>query len=198
MLLTKEQLRVAPFASSDHTRPVLTRIRATRDKETETITTVATDGYVLAEIIAPADDVSEYPKIREYKKNNPVDTALIDADIAKKIAKAIPKPKDTALPVLNHAIVEDGVISTTDLETTTSYAYREPEGDYPDYKQLLPKKPSNLQVAVNPKYLIKAAEMFEKYEGMTIELGEKKMDPIVLRSDSNGVQKMVVIMPLKS
>lgn len=194
MLLSKEHLSVGSLASKDDTRPILQQVKAVRNADGD-VTTVATDGYVLAEVIQRMPDPTEFPQVGDDSNNMPIDDAFIDAEVALKTKRAI--KKNSLLPILNYAIVEDGAITTTDLQTKVRYGFHKVEGNFPDYEPLVPRTPAEFQVRINPKYLIKGLQLFDKDDGMTIEFGATALSPVVLRSDSGGVKRTVVVMPLK-
>ena len=192
MLLSKALLSVGAIASDDDARPLLQHIKV--DRENGKVTAVATDSYILAEVIQETPDPLEFPKIGN-DENQPIEHALIDATVALAASKGI--PRKVVLPILNYALVEKNAISTTNLDTSTRHSYRDIEGKYPDYKKLIPA-PADFSVNLNPKYLIAACKLFDEHEGMSIEFGKTKMDPVVLRSNSAGVQKTVLVMPLRA
>jgi DNA polymerase III sliding clamp (beta) subunit (PCNA family) len=162
-------------------------------KDGDEVTAVATDGYIMGKVVQTVPSVDDFPRI-DGVDNKEITEAYIDRDVALKAIKSI--PKKTALPVLTFALVQEEFVTVTDLDTYTTFRKTPPEGDYPKHDELIPE-PAEKQVTLNPKYLIKALKMFDKHEGMTIEFGKDKLSPVVLRSNSGGVKKTVLVMPLK-
>lgn len=192
MLVSRNHLAVASVASKDDSRPLLQQVKIT--KADGKVTAVATDSYVLAEVIEETPGPTDFPLIGEDEPK-PVNEAYIEASVAIRASKTI--PKKNILPILNYGLVEKGALTTTNLDTATKHTLRDIEGNYPDYKKLIPE-PAEKRITVNPKKLIEGLKLFGEFDSMTIEFGEKALDPIILRSNSGGVKKTVVVMPLKS
>lgn len=190
MLISKNHLKTRFTASKDTTRPVLTSIQITKEKDE--VVAVATDGYVLSEVREQTPDDTEFPKVgplvgaNEYK---------LRATTANTISKSIKSNKH--LPVLNYGHVGLDSITTTDLEHTQEFTDAKIEGNFPDYKQLIPESSEALAtVKVNPAYLAVMAKVFKDESGVTIEFHGKDK-AVVLRSSENEHDILGVIMPLK-
>lgn len=197
MLVSKSLLSTIVTASKDDTRPLLTCIRVY--KEDDKIVSVATDGYILSEVIEStpnADDFPELPFTHSVEQPNDI---LIPADTAKKMIGSM--KKSVALPVLNYAQVLKDSIVTTDLEQTTALHFRSPEGNYPKYRELTDlteeKAKTYKTVKLNPKYLKQVMALFKDDYNVELSVSDDKFAPVYIRSEQDGVKKMAVIMPLK-
>lgn len=193
MLLTKKQLNLHHTASKDDSRPVLEQIYVR--KIGDEIVAVSTDSYVLAEVREPVVAVEDYPTATPDVPNAVIDSAYVQADVAKKIIPHI--PKKVVLPVLGYALLQKDELITTDLEKTTKFITREQEGKYPEYEKLVPE-PAEFSVTINPAKLKQVLEVFKDELSVTIEFGKDKMSPVVLRGGSAGTKITGVVMPLRS
>ena len=199
MLVSKTLLSTIVTASKDDTRPLLTCIRVY--KEGENIVSVATDGYILSEVIEKTPDVGDFPNVPISDHTlGEADDVLVPAETAKKMIAAI-KKSDT-LPVLNYAALTSASLTTTDLEMTTMLHFKSPEGNYPEYRKLITiddeKAKTYNSVTVNPKYLKQVMALFKDDYSVELSVSSDKYSPVFIRSENNGVKKTVVIMPLKA
>lgn len=198
MLVSKSLLSTIATASKDDSRPLLTCIRVY--KEDDKIVSVATDGYILSEVIESTPNADEYPELPFVKTDDEPESILVPAETAKKMIGSI-KKNDTGLPILNYAHLAKDTIVTTDLEQTTALHFRSPEGNYPEYRKLTDvdeeKAKTYKSVTVNPKYLKQVLALFKDDTSVELSVSEDKFAPVFIRSESNGVKKMAVIMPLK-
>lgn len=194
MLLTKRQLLLHHTASKDDSRPVLEQIYVFKE-DGETVA-VSTDSYVLAEVREQTELAENFPNVTPDVDNAEIESAYIQAEVAKKILPLI--PKKVVLPVLGKALVQKDELVTTDLDKTTKLITREQEGKYPDYKKLMPEKPAEFRVNLNPAKLKQVLEVFKDEHTLSIEFGEKPLDPVILRGGSAGTKIMAVVMPLKA
>lgn len=197
MLVSKSLLSTIVTASKDDTRPLLTCIRVY--KEDDKIVSVATDGYILSEVIESTPKADDFPELPFTHSDEQPESVLIPADTAKKMIGAM-KKSDT-LPVLNYAQLLKDSIVTTDLEQTTALHFRSPEGNYPEYRKLTEvteeKAQTYKKVTVNPKYLKQVMALFKDDYSVELSISDDKFAPVFIRSENNGVKKMAVIMPLK-
>lgn len=193
MLVSKNHLALAGLASKDDSRPLLMQIKVY--KEDGKVVAVATDSYILGEVIEETPAIEDFPNLKDGVEPKPTDEAFIERSIAERAKKTL--TAKAILPVLGYGLLEKDALTTTNLDTATVHTLRPVEGNYPEYRKLIPE-PAEFSVTLNPKNLIKALKMFDEHESMTIEFGEKRLDPVILRSNSGGVKKTVVVMPLKS
>lgn len=203
MLVSKEQIKVAKLAGSDDARPMLQQVKVY--KEDGKIVVVATDSYLLGEIIEPDNTpITDYPLLPGNDKYADPDEVLVPATVLIDLGKKI-KAKNT-LPILGLGMVEKGKVITTDLDTTTTLSFQEIEGEYPDYRKLMKNYSGKGKVTltVNPKLLVRALSMFGNDESVDITIHVEntglaaKLDPMLLTKEEAGVRKTAVIMPLKS
>lgn len=195
MLVSKSLLSTIATASKDDTRPLLTCIRVY--KEGDNIVSVATDGYILSEVIESTPAVDEFPELPSGPVTDDTQDVLVPAETAKKMIAAI--KKNDMLPVLNYAALSKEAITTTDLEQTTVLHFRSPEGNYPEYRELIEREEKKEYVTskVNPKYLKQVLAMFKDDTDVDISVSADKHAPVFIRSNHNGIKKTAVIMPLR-
>lgn len=198
MLVSKSLLSTIATASKDDTRPLLTCIRVY--KEDDKIVSVATDGYILSEVIESTPSADDFPELPFVKTDDTPESILIPAETAKKMIGSI-KKNDSGLPILSYAQLTKDTLVTTDLEQTTALHFRSPEGNYPEYRKLVEldeeKAKTYKKATVNPKYLKQVLALFKDDYSVELSISEDKFAPVFIRSESNGVKKMAVIMPLK-
>lgn len=193
MLLTRQQLLTHHTTSKDDSRPVLEHIYVFQDGD-DTVA-VSTDSYVLSEVRQKNPALDEFPNPVSEREYQEVESAMIQGVVAKKVVAAL--PKSPLLPILTHALVQKDEVITTDLDRTISFAYHPQEGKFPDYQKLIPA-PAEKQITFNPDKMRQALELFRgDTMSVTIEFGEAKLDPIVLRGSRNGAKITVIVMPLK-
>lgn len=192
MLISKHHLKTRFTASTDSSRPILNVIQLSTDGSD--IVAAATDGYVLSEVRerVPVDD--------EYPATDGV-VGVAEARIHAKTANAISSSMKTnkLVPVLSYAQVSNMGISTTDLERTFEFKDAQVEGNFPDYKPLIPKaEDAKATVKINPAYLATMAKLMKDEGSITLEI-HGDLSPVVFRSDSNTGRVITgIVMPLKS
>lgn len=161
MLLTKHNLSVVEFAQSDHSRPMLNTVCVEKGR------TVATDSYCLA-MVEPlaSENVADYPAMAGIKPRLKPKTTLLPAELVARMIKSL--PTKTSLPILEDKAVitkepkgQVGLASTN-LEVVRHFSAPEPEGEFPEYKKILPKTKGAKMMYLNPKYLKKMATWLEK------------------------------------
>lgn len=195
MLVSKSLLSTIASASKDDSRPLLTCIRVY--KEGDNIVSVATDGYILSEVIESTPAGDEFPELPSGPATDDTADVLIPAATAKKMIAAI--KKNDMLPILNFAALSKEAITTTDLEQTTVLHFRSPEGNYPEYRELIEREEKKEYVTskVNPKYLKQVLALFKDDTDVDISVSADKHAPVFIRSNHMGVKKTAVIMPLR-
>lgn len=191
MLLSKDNLAVAAFASKDETRLSLGGVYVEPDG-----TTVATNGRYLATVGPCHADRKDFPDIpgMNPETTTPGEQSLkafvLPADDAKAIAKALPKGRTiNTLPILAHAVVdvahsnENGTyrIGVTDLERPQIFQGRKVEGEFPDYRQVLPKGDPAWIVGLSAAYLKDIA-------ATALSLGVKHLKVEGFETDANSVK----------
>ena len=162
MILNRTNLELAAFASDDETRPALRSVHIGRGY------TEATDGHVMMRVAIPDLDANEFPSIEGMDCTSNGKEALIPADAAKTMAKAI--PRKSTLPILQN-LVWDARDSTdtelkfavTDLDTVQRFNPRPVEGPYPPVDNVIPKDNRVFQFSVNASKLAKALAFVAKH-----------------------------------
>lgn len=195
MLVSKNHLLVAKIASKDDSRPILTGVKFYKDADE--VVAVATDSYMLVEVRERTPPVTEYPKDQDGREYKAVDSVLVPARTALKLAGNI--VKRSVLPILKYALLEPSRITTTDLEDTTSLGFRSIEGNYPDYKKLVPSadEVGRYSVTIDPALLQKTLLLFKGESSIKLTVSAEKLQPVTVYSESDGVKRTAVIMPLK-
>lgn len=202
MLISKDQIRVAKLAGTDDVRPMLQRVKVY--KEDGKVVVVATDSYILGEIIEPDNTpIDDYPLLADGKKYEDPKEVLVPATVLTELGKRL--KKKNVLPILNLGVVEKNKVTTTDLDVATTLTFHDIEGAYPDYRKLMDgyKDRGTVSLTVNPKLLVRALSMFtEDSVQVTIHVDKDgkaaSLDPLLVTSELNGAKKTAVIMPLKS
>ena len=198
MLVSKALLSTVATVSKDNSHPLLTAIRIY--KEDDKIVSVATDGYILSEVIesTPSDD--DFPDLPFMQSEEHPDSVLVPAETAKKMMAAM-KKNDTGLPVLSYAKLVKGSIFTTDLDQTIALHFRSPDGNYPEYRKYTDLTEEEAKtyktVKLNPKYLKKTLALFKDDLSVELSISDDKFAPVFIRSEEYGINKTALIMPLK-
>lgn len=165
MLLNKHNLNIAALCSKEESRFTLNSILVTPQA------TVETDGHQLVKVTLPPDMKAEAFPIREGQPPA-VDTwkpFLLPASEALNIAKAL--PKKTTLPILKHAAVTEDTdsnghssIAVTDLEMARVFNTKKPEGNFPDFERVIPKKEdAEFRIAFNAELLRRVLQQVEAF-----------------------------------
>src|SRR3972149_4057561 len=128
MLLSRQQLGVLAFASTDASRQSLANLRIAPDG-----TVWATDGHTLARVrhIAPSED--EFPLIPTIPAEavSPTTSILLPASLARTICGALKKIKAGRLPILGYCLLKQAgdtlYLAVTDLEAPQVWQVRVPD-----------------------------------------------------------------------
>ncbi len=197
MLLNRQSLDVAKFASKSDTRPILSALCITPTH------VVATDSYHLLEV----EHVKQDDQVKPDGIRTDSGTGLLPAEAALHACKNIPSTKEDTLFALKHAFSSldgDGkkmTLTTTDLMQEKSVEATLIDGKYPDYGQIFPKEQPAARITVNAKYLKEIADYFAKHgdgEKVLIEFhGEDR--PLVFRGETRLASQKVrgLVMPLR-
>lgn len=204
-MLNKQNLSIHQFTSKSSIRPELEGIYIS-PKET-----VATDSIVLARIQIPKVNISDFPVIKKGKK--PLEKFkpfILPKKEAEKILKLI--PADPVLPILeNVALMKRGKdvveFAITDLQGISCLESNTIEGNFPNYKDLLPKKGRQIKVVLNPQLLKKVVNFVNEFTDgaipiVELEIPVEKNAPIRFnceRGTGDDKQKAeIILMPIKS
>jgi hypothetical protein len=198
MLLNRQSLDAAKFASKSDARPVLSALCINPTH------VVATDSFHLLEV----EHVNQDDQVKPDGIRNDFGTGLLPAEAALDACKNIPNPKEDTLFALKHAFSStdaDGkrmTLTTTDLMQEKSVEAILIDGKYPHYESIFPTGEPVSRIMVNAKYLKEMAEYFAKHgdaEQVLIEFhGEDR--PLVFRGETRlaGQKVRGFVMPIRA
>lgn len=208
MLITRQALNAAHFASSDVTRVELQNIRVDPDG-----TVWGSNGHVALkvtqapELTNPAD-FPIIPGIPDTAKS-PVYPVLVPASVALDMVKALGKVKRAHIPVLTRAVllVTDtmGYLACTDLERPTVLSFPLTTDKYPRIEKVYPKPNKRALAqpfAVNAEYLALVAKVrgtFEHDSTCAVKITPYgPQDAVSLEwSTGDGLAAHALIMPVR-
>lgn len=195
MLVSKALLSAVVATSKDDTRPVLQSVKVYR--EDDHIISVATDGYILAEVAQSTPDISEFPQLPNGIEPAAVDEVMIPASVVKRLLASM--KNDSGLPVLDLALLQSETVTTTNLKETTTLSFKQPDDNYPEYRKLIEKNDMREYHSslVNPKYLKQILAMFKDDYSVELSISSDRNAPIYIQSSADGVKKKALIMPLR-
>ncbi len=171
MLITREALNAALFASYDKTRYAVQNIRLDPDG-----TVWATNGHIAVRVTQTPEtiDDADYPvgALGLPDDTKPPTTRIyIPADVALDAAKALKRLRPN-LPILAKAVVrvsnEWYYIGMTDLERPTIFKFKPIEVDYPNIESVFPKEdaePFASSVTLNGNYLSLVCRLRSMFNG---------------------------------
>lgn len=201
MFYNKNNLLVHKIASKDETRPVLTGVKF------EPHQTVATDGYKLMMVEAPADnpegDVGVELGLTNF--NDSYNPNIGRSDVERAL-KTIPKVK--GLPWLSGVFLNENEtegraeLSVSDGSGLTKNTARPIEGDYPDYMSILPKGEPKARVALNVKILKQVVDTLCQMDIgdaniIRLEIREPLEPVSITAKTEQGQNVQTVIMPVR-
>lgn len=200
MLLNKHNLAIASHAAQKSVREVLQAIYVTPTH------TVATDSYRLLEVELPEQVTNE--QLPHSMQSNDALPFLMRLDQAKQVEKAI--PKKPILPILQNAVTslkgEIATITTSpDLSSEQTTVCTVINGNYPDYKRIVPEGEPVASIKLNAGYLADMAGYIAKHS-MGNDAGASQViiefhgynKPIVCRAKTEEQQKIMgILMPLR-
>jgi len=207
MLLNRFSLMARLAASRDESRFNINVLRVESDGRT-----VATDGHRLYTVTPPPDaDDAEYPDVGDVPATlDPLADFSMPRDVAERIAKAL--PKKPRLAILGSARLDvaatnaDGKVRVvvTDLDTVTPIEARKVDGDFPDWRQVLPEGDPVASFTVNGRYLAdvaKAAADFSGTRGCAVRVecfGELSPIRFTAENPETGQTFVGVVMPMRA
>lgn len=152
-LLNKHNLSIAKFCSKENSRYEVGGVLITD------VETVATDGHTLVRVSTPEVPADQFPEIEGFKAKESWKPFILPREAALRLAKELPS-KDT-VPALACAAVGDAtdagteaVFATTDLETKLVVSVRKPDGQFPNWKQVVPSTDdAKATITLNANYL---------------------------------------------
>ncbi len=206
MLFNRSAFVVRHAASRDETRYHINGVRFEADG-----TLVATDGHRLYRVETPAEmlDPADFPDCGDV---TPTEDALEAFTLPLAAANAIVKaiPKNGTLPALRHARLDVAATNangrarlvTTDLETVAPLEARKLEGDFPNYRQVMPEGEPVATVAFNAKYLADAAKAVVEFTGnpraaLKLELFGELSPARITATNADGQTFTAIVMPMR-
>jgi DNA polymerase III sliding clamp (beta) subunit (PCNA family) len=162
MIINKSNLDISKFVGRDKTRPAINGIRFTETG------TVATDAFRLIEVAAPKYDTDMIPDIDKVPALDvsPV-TATVPVTITEQIKKQIGKGKTLPVSAFAGVSLKDREVELKTINDDLNHTSQKGctiDGDYPDYKQIIPKPADATNtVLINAQYLRDVADYFIKY-----------------------------------
>ena len=206
MLFNKNNLLVADVASKEKARPEITGVLFKKDR------TVATDSYILMEVKNPDNfnkEVNDFPETPDKSKplaNFSKTGYIIPANSVKKVLSNLPvKPN---LPILNNALFvqpktpDNSNIVTTDLAKADIVSVKNIDGNFPNYKQIIPNETGRKRVTINVEYLSRITGLISKMNLNTDKAvdiyvgGEEK--PVMIKTRTKENQDVTaIIMPIR-
>ena len=197
-MLNKYNFLVNKFVSKSGHQPEISGVLVTK------YGTVATDRYTLLEVSAPDSALSDYPIIPNNETAE-TETHIMPIDAANQLQANLKKIKGN-LPILENAASlkltessQAGFI-TTNLETAAPVIYRKIDGEYPNYKQIMPTGEPVHTFNVSPDFLKRIAEVYCAIGNASVEVklyGDNM--PITFEAKTpQGQNVKALLMPIKS
>lgn len=186
-MIHKKDLALFNIASKDYSRPVLNAVKVSYVEEDKKLVFVATDGYQLTE--TTVRDLEYTPNFTDIL------VPAKDFEAAAKLATA----KDHFELYKEKFVVldKDGLIKNElSIERLI-------EGNYPEYKGLIPKENDGFTLNIDIALLKNALKTHEGILSMQMEVdpttgGITKLKPLSIRNKRHDAETLSVIMPLKS
>jgi len=206
-IYNKNNLVIHQATATNSTRPEINGVLFKKDRS------VATDSYVLIEVVNPEEmtsQVGEYPELPDGKPlvNFPKKGVIIPAKSVKKVKSNLADVKNKDLPILSNAIFllpkKEGAsqIATTDLERADIVSVKNTEGDYPEYNQVMPKDGGGIKMTLDLKKLkqvvdiLSAMDLDSDHIDITVRESEKPFE-IKLKTKQNQ-DVTALVMPIKN
>ncbi len=194
--ITKDILKAAKFASTSKHLPILAAVKIT-DKGY-----AATDSYKLIMIKNKGADINDFPIVNNTEPVKEISKPLLIP--AKDILTKLKFPKNATLPILESGLLCNETahtvsIATTDLETANILQLHKTEGDFPEYRKIVPTEQPIASIKVNPALLIECLEAFtdEKENSVTIDLFGAYQPLIITGADKTNDHIKALLMPKK-
>lgn len=164
--------------------------------------TVGTNAYTLLEVTKPVVSPEDLPVPKiDGLEEVAGSSEIIPAEAIKSISgklKANKPPK--SLPVLSNAWKTATGYAVTDLTTSEQVAYQPIQGNFPDYKAIIPTDKPLLEITLNPEYLLKIAKAYKEAKTSQVKLslyGELK--PVKFTATIAETEQVMtaLVMPIK-
>ena len=200
-MLNKLNFEIHTFCAKNSLRPEINGVFVEPNR------TTATDSFVLITITTPKrDNIKDFPIIpNKPKPQDNFKSFILPQVEAKKLLSTFPlKPQ---LPILENAVVyhsngETVEIGTTNLESFGGVLCRIIQEKYPNCNDILTERGKFTEITLNPVYLKKIGEFFEKLnKEIKVKIPLKPNQPIrfygINEKDSTQTAT-AVLMPIKS
>lgn len=199
MLLNRHNLAIHTHASRGATRSMLGGVHI------EEGGTVATDGHRLAHVTLPDMPVDEYPDRGGLDRTSPWKSRTIPAVAAKALHDAI--PKNGKHPILRTALVDHGPADafqaiTTALENGRTVTATPIDGEFPHWRNVLPKGKPKAVVHLSGAYLAEACKLLGAFNGRShlvkLEVFDEASPVRLTATDAEtGQVGTIIIMPTR-
>ena len=206
-LLSKEHLNAWKAASTDATRYVLNGVFI---EETEKgVRATATDGRRLVTVesedkegMTPAD----FPAVPGMETApNGATAKIIPSESIKSALKSLPKANRVKLPILQKCLVKLGenqaTLATTDLSNASVQPSRIIDGNFPNYKAVIPTKTPILKMGLSPELLGSLCEVLASNAGddraVVFEFYGPEEPVKMTVTNREGITTTAVLMPVK-
>lgn len=156
ILINKHSLKLADLAPKEGSRYNLNAIHITRHE------TVATDGTMLTRVSHPTGQgkANDFPMTAGFDKGKDFEHILLPTMAAKEICAAVPKKQ--GIPILNNAALsvtsdENGAhiqVAVNDLENPKVFTPRPMTGNFPTWKQVMPKTEPKITIELDATKLL--------------------------------------------
>lgn len=211
MIIPKRLFAIAESASKDDTRQNLAGVHVARDEHGQASLTV-TDGHALIHAPFREFDHQEFPVGKDGVRTEPKPgfSATIPRAAWTEAGKNV--PKSLTIPILNCALLEEAGdynghvrILSTDQEVTRVTDARVVEGEFPDYRQVIPySRRTSVQIGLGGDLLSRTMKTMIAMSGRTRTFGIKfnvptdEMSPVELRMrDDDGGEILGLVMPMR-
>lgn len=199
-MYNKINFEIAKVCTNDEYRLALSSVYFDKNK------TVATDGYILAEVSSVKGFDNEAPLVNEKEQVELTKPILLPAKIALEASKAIPTKAN--LPVLKNAWFNEvndnqATIVSTDLTKVNQTTGQIAQAKFPDYEKIFPTTEAKATVRVNASYLKTLCELAEKLDKDNVGLIDievrEPLQPVVITAKNPTTDQTLrcLIMPVK-
>ena len=208
MLIPRNVLEVHHLTSNDSQRPNLQCVHAEREADRPRLT--ATDGHRLITVTWAEPDVpaGEVPADYGDLTKVPGFTANLLAETCAEIARIVPRAAGG--DVYRHAWLEEangnGLVRMGAGDKSICQAVqceaKDPEIDFPEYRQVLSSVKGAVRIGINAKYLAEVVSLASKISGevgVVLSVPADPMQPLGVHVDSKDgiIHVDAVIMPMR-
>jgi DNA polymerase III sliding clamp (beta) subunit (PCNA family) len=203
MLLDPRHIKAAlPFTSRDETRAMLTGVRITSQY------VEATDSYKLVRITPKGsmsqEDFPRFPDGSPATGTISERGILVDAKALKRSLRNVPKAR-RSLPILSRIAVKPSgnhvLLTTTDLNLTSSETSRLIEGAFPEIDKHLPSDEPTSTITFSAEFLKQVAKAFQDFGGskaiVTVDVFSELKPARFSATDDEGTEMVAILMPVR-